>query len=67
MKQLEFFFSSLLPVEAKLFLLDATSHPVEAHAKYFGAFLAHVSGKDAIGGFAVSFDCSGRLRMAHFK
>ena len=26
-------FSSLLPVEAKCFLLDATPHPVEAHVK----------------------------------
>ena len=26
-------FSSLLPVEAKLFLLDVTLHPVEAHVK----------------------------------
>ena len=26
-------FSSLLPVEAELFFLDATSHPVEAHVK----------------------------------
>ena len=32
-------FSSLLPVEAELFLFDATSHPVEAHVKGFGAFL----------------------------
>ena len=49
-------FSSLLPVEAKCFLLDATPHPVEPHVKYFGAFPAHVSGKDAMGGFTVSFD-----------
>ena len=27
--------SSLLPVEAKLFLLDVTPHPVEAHVKLF--------------------------------
>ena len=31
-------FSSLLPVEAELFLIDATPHPVEAHVKCFGEF-----------------------------
>ena len=60
-------FSSLLPVEAKLFLLDATPHPVEAHVKCFGAFPAHVSVEYALGGFTVSFDWSGRLRMDHFN
>ena len=49
-------FSSHLQVEAKLFLLDAPPHPVEPHVKYFGAFPAHVFGKDAMGGFTVSFD-----------
>ena len=60
-------FSFLLPVEAKLFLLDATPHPVEAHVKCFGAFPAHVSGEDPVGGCVVSFDWSGRLQMAHFN
>ena len=52
-------FSSLLTVEAKLFLLDATSHPVEAYVKCFGVFPAHVSGVDAVGGCVFSLDCSG--------
>ena len=60
-------FTSLLPVEAKLFLLDATSHPVEVHVKCFGAFTAHVSGEDAVGGCVVSLGWSGRLRMAYFN
>ena len=60
-------FSSLLSVEAKLFLLDATPHPVEAHVKFFGVFPAHVSGEYSVGGCVVSFDWSGRLRMAHFN
>ena len=41
-------FSYLLTVEAKMFLLDVTSHPVESHIKLFGAFLAHVAGEDAV-------------------
>ena len=48
-------------------MLDATLHPVEAHVKCFGAFPAHVAGEDSMGCFAVSFDWSGRLRMAHFN
>ena len=60
-------FSSLLSVEAKCFLLDATPHPVEVHVKCHGAFMAHVSGDDAMEGFAVSFDWSGSLRMSHFN
>ena len=50
-----------------MFLLDKTPHPVEAHVKCFEAFPAHVAVEDAMGGFAVSFDWSGRLRMAHFN
>ena len=34
---------------------------------YLGAFLEHVAGEDAMGGVAVSFYCSCRLRMAHFN
>ena len=37
-------FSSLLPVEAELVLLDAAAHPVEMHVKSFGALPAHVAG-----------------------
>ena len=48
-------FSSLLPLNTKLILLDAATHPVETHAKGFGALLAHVSGEDAVGGLAVGF------------
>ena len=48
-------FSSLLKVEAKLFLLDMTQHPVKAHVKCFGAFLEHVAVDDSMGGFAVIF------------
>ena len=60
-------FSSLLPVEVELFLLDATPHPVEAHVKLFGSFPAHVSGEDDVGGFSLSFYWSGRFRMAYFS
>ena len=60
-------FIYLLPVEAKYFLLDVTPHPFEAYVKCFGAFLAHVAGEDAMGGFTVSFYWSGRLRMDHFN
>ena len=60
-------FSSLLSVEAKLFLLGATPHPVEAHVKFFGLFPAYVAGEDAVGGFVVIFDWGGRLWMAHFN
>ena len=59
--------SSLLTVEVKFFLPDATPHPVEYYFKCFGTFMAHVSGEDDIGGFAVSFDWSERLKMAHFN
>ena len=44
-----------------------TSHPVEAHTKCFGAFLAHISGEDAMVGCVVSFYWSGRLRVDHFN
>ena len=60
-------FISLLPVEAKCFLLDVKSHPVEAHFKCFGAFPAYVVFEDAVGGFVVSIDWFGRLWMAHFN
>ena len=30
-------FSSLLPVQAELVLLDVAAHPVEMHVKIFGA------------------------------
>ena len=60
-------FSSLLSVEEKLFLLDVTPHPFEAHVKCFGAFPAHISRDDSVGGFVVSFYWSWRLRMAHFN
>ena len=59
--------SSLLPVEAELFLLDSTSHPVEAYAKLFGAFPEHVSSEDAVVGCNASLDRSRRLRMEHFN
>ena len=59
-------FSSLLPVEAELVLLDAAAHPVEAHVKSFGALLAHVAGEDDVGGHAVGLDWGGCLRVAHF-
>ena len=39
------FFSSLLPVEERLFMIDATPHTVEVHVKCFGAFPAHVAGE----------------------
>ena len=60
-------FSSVLPVEAELFLSDATLHPVEAHVKIFGAFPAHVSCEDDMGSCVVSLDWIGRLRMSHFN
>ena len=59
-------FSSLLPVEAELVLLDAAAHPAEAHVKSFGALLAHVAGEDAVGGRAVGLDLGGRLQVAQF-
>ena len=59
-------FSSLLPVQAELILLDAAAHPVETHIKGFGALPAHVAVENAVGGRAVSFDWGGRLRVAHF-
>ena len=36
------------------------------HVKIFGALLAHVAGRDAVGGSTVGFDQGGRLRVAHF-
>ena len=59
-------FSSLLPVEAELVLLDTEVHPVETHAKIFRALPAHVSFEDAVGGRAVGLDWVGRFRVAHF-
>ena len=35
------------------------------HVKGFGAFPAHVASKDAVGGYVVSLDQSGRLRVDH--
>ena len=58
-------FGSLLPVQAELILIDAEAHPVESHVKGLGAFPAHVSGKDAVGGRAVGIHQGGRLRVAH--
>ena len=60
-------FSSLMPVEAKLFLFEVTSHQVEAHVKCFGEFLAHVAGEYSVRGCIVSLDWSGWLRMDHFN
>ena len=60
-------FSSLLPVQAELVLLDAVAHPVETHVKIFGALPAHVASEDAVEGCAVSFDQGGRLQVAHFE
>ena len=59
-------FSSLLPVQAELILLDAAAHPVEMHVKGFGSLLAHVTSEDAVGGRAVGYDQGGRLRVTHF-
>ena len=50
-----------------MFLLDVTSHLVEAHAKCFGAFPVHVAGEDSVGGCIVSIDWSGKLQMAHLN
>ena len=60
-------FSSLFSVEAKLFLFDLTLNPVEVHVKDFGAFPAHVAHENAVGGYVVSLDWSGRLWVAHFN
>ena len=35
------------------------------HVKGFGAFPAHVASEDAVGGYVVSLDWSGRLRVKH--
>ena len=59
-------FSSLLPVQAEMVLLDVAAHPVESHVKGFGALPAHVSVEDIIGDRVVCFDRGGRLRVAHF-
>ena len=59
-------FSSLLPVQVELVLLDVAEHPVKTHAKTFGALPAHVASEDAVVGRAVSFDRGGRLWVAHF-
>ena len=58
-------FSSLLPVEAELYLLDATLPLVEAPVKCFGEFTAHVSSEDAMEACFVSLDWSGWLQMDH--
>ena len=60
-------FSSLLPVEAELFLFDLTLNPVKVHVKDFGAFPVHVAHENAAGGYVVSLDWSGRLWVAHFN
>ena len=49
-------FSSLLPVETELILIDAAAHTVVTHVKRFGALPVHVSGEDAVGGCAFSLD-----------
>ena len=59
-------FSSLLPVEAALVLLDTAAHLVEAHVKSFGALPTHVAGEDSVGGCAVGLDWCGRFWVAHF-
>ena len=59
-------FSSLLPVQEELVLIDAAAHPVETNGKGFGARPAHVAGEYAVGGRAVGFDKGGRLRVDHF-
>ena len=41
-------FSSLLPVQVELILLDAAAHQVETHVKGFGGLPAHVAGEYAI-------------------
>ena len=59
-------FSSLLPVQVGLVVLDVEVHTVETHVKVFRAPPVHVAGEDAVGGRAVGFDWGGRLRVAHF-
>ena len=59
-------FSSLLPVQAELVLLDRAAHPMETHVKSFVALWAHVAGEDAVGGCAVRFDQGGKLQVAYF-
>ena len=61
------FFSSLLPVEAELVLIDAESHPVETHVKIFRALPAHVAGEDSVGGCSVGLDWGRWLWVAHFN
>ena len=39
---------------------------MESHVKGLGKLLAHVDGKDAVGGRAVGLDRGGRLRVSHF-
>ena len=60
------FFSSLLPVESALVLLDAAEHPLESHVKIFGALQDLVYGEDVVGGCTVGLDWGGRLRVDHF-
>ena len=59
-------FSSLLPIQAELILIDAAAHPVETHVKGFGALPAHVAGEYYVGGCSVGFDRGGRLQVDHF-
>ena len=54
-------FGSPLPVQAELIFLDAAENPVESNVKGLGAFPAHFSGEDAVGGCAVGLDQGGRL------
>ena len=37
-------------------MFDAAAHPLKTHVKSLGALMAHVSGKDAVGGCAVGLD-----------
>ena len=48
-------------------MLDVTLHPIDAHVKCFGLFLAHVAGEDSVRGCVLSLDQSGRLQMARFN
>ena len=58
-------FSSILPVQAELILLDVAAHPVKMYVKGFGALPANVASEDAVGGRAIGFDQGGRLWVAH--
>ena len=56
-------FSSVLPVDAELVLLDASAHPVEAHVKSFGELPAHVAGEYAMGGRVFGLDWGGQFQL----